>query len=332
MTKADFKTKKIEDLAKGEVWSINPKARKLVLANIDPTANVIESTNVEDGRKIVFSYSDHQGSTVFCHGEEVHPEHDWNPELWQRVCLNGGEENRRGTIVDVNDSKPPDLDIIILWDTPVNKRWMTEQHTTDISLLEEKCAEDLIQRAKEARALVKDLQNEHEKGYKDDAREVVQEEMAKTMARKEEYKRSSEQITNKAVQALAKTVMDSHSGIFKAMIEAGMLSLTAGEEEGEIDRIPEMVDSHLDSIKMKVDAATHNEDLKIPVIVAITQLMANTMFNQYFLTRKAFIRVRGNKWALFSDKNEKLGIHANKKGAVKQLRLIEYKNRHGLEN
>jgi hypothetical protein len=62
------------------------------------------------------------------------------------------------------------------------------------------------------------------------------------------------------------------------------------------------------------------------------QTMADSMFKQYFLTRHAFIRPKGNRWALISSSNDRLGIHANRKGAIKQLRFVEYKNRHGLED
>jgi hypothetical protein len=322
-------TKKLEDLVAGETWSIHPKAKKFVLVNINPKSNVIESRGV-DGAVAVMAYSDLKEMPVFSHHEPEAPRHDWNPELWQRVCLNGGAEDQRGTVVDINDQKPPDLDIVVLWDTPMNKRWMTEQHSTELALLNEACAEDVVARAKEARSLVKDLQNEYQRGHEDTTRKVVQEEMARTMANKAEYRKATEAKQSHRVQIVAKHVMDAYAQDFKAMIEAGMLSLTAGEEEGEIDKIPSMVDSHLDSIKVKVDAATTDEDLKIPAVVAITQIMADTMLNQYFLTRNAFIRVRGHKYNLFSYQNERLGIHSNKRGAIRQLRLIEYKNRHGL--
>lgn len=330
MAKTELVTKKLEDLVQGEGWSIHPKAKKLVLVNIDPAADVIEATD-SSGATTILSYADHKGTTVLCHHDPAaHAEHDWTPQLWQRVCLNGGEEKRQGTIVDINDTKPPDLDIIILWDTPVNKRWMTEQHPTELSLLGERCEAEIIERAKEARALVKDLQQEHEKSYEDTTRNVVQEEMAKMLAKREDYRQATARRQSQRVQNVAKHVMNAYAADFKAMIEAGMLSLTAGEEEGEIDQIPEMVDSHLDSIKVKVDAATTDEDLKIPAVMAITQMVADTMLNQYFLTRKAFIRVKGNRYNLLSDKNERLGTHSNKRSAIRQLRLIEYKHRHGL--
>lgn len=331
MTKTDFITKKIEDLAKGEVWSINPKARKLVLANIDPSTDTIESTDAESGKTIVLPYSDHKESVVFCHGPESNTEHGWNPELWQRVRLNGGEENCNGTIVDMDNAEPTDLNIIVLWDAPVNQRWMTEHKVNDLGLLQEKCSEVLVMRAKEARSLIKDLQNEHKRGCEADAHDAVKEDLVKSMAKREDYRKADEQRIAKRVQAVAKHVMDSYASDFKMMIEAGVLGLTAGADEGQIDRIPEMVDSHLDSIKIKVDAATTDEDLKIPATVAITQIMAGTMLNQYFLTRNAFIRAKDNKWRIFSDKNEKLGVHGNKKSAIRQLRLIEHQHRYGLD-
>jgi len=329
MIKTEPTTKKIEDLVAGETWSIHPKAKKFVLTNINPASNIVESKDGE-GKVAVMAYSDLNGVEVLSHHEPEDHSHDWSPELWQRVCLSGGEPNMAGTVIDINESKAPDLDIIILWDSPLNKRWMTEQHSTDLSPLGEPCAENMIHRAREARALVKDLQKEHERGYEDTTRTIVQDEMAKTLATREEYRQANEVHKSKQVQSVAKHVMNSYAPDFKAMIEAGVLSLTAGEEEGEIDQIPGMVDSHFDSIKVRVDAATTNEDLKIPAVVAITQMLAETMLNQYFLTRNAFIRVKGSRYNLLSNKNKRLGTHSNKRSAIRQLRLIEYKHRHGL--
>jgi hypothetical protein len=330
MTKTEPVTKQIEDLAKGEVWSIHPKARKFVLANIDPETNVIESTDIDGMKTITMPYSEHRGSTVFSHGNEMTPVNPWTPALWQRVGMNGGEERRQGTIIDTLGAEVPAVEVVVLWDAPADNRWMTQQDLKDISLIQQSCDTDSLQRAKEARALIKDLQAEHEKASAMDPRKAVQQDMAKAMASKAEYRKASELQKSKKVQVVAKHVIDAYASDFKAMIEAGMLSLTAGEEEGEIDRIPEMIDSHLDSIKVKVDAATTDEDLKIPAVVAITQIMADTMLNQYFLTRKAFIRAKNDRYALVSNRNEKLGVHANKRSAIRQLRLIEYKHRHGL--
>ena len=324
-------TKKLGDMAKGEVWSINPKSTKFVLSSIDPQANIItanELVNGQLGKEAKLPYQDYASRSMCRHKGLARQEREWTPELWQRVTLKGGALGLTGTVIDVGDKTAPDR-IIVLWDAPVNCRWVAAKQSDDLDLTNGVCDDPMLRRAKEARALVKDLQSEHARGYEQQTRQAMQDELAKTKAR-EQYTATTKHGIAKRVQIVAKQTMNTYASDFKAMIEAGMLSLTAGEEEGAIDRIPEMIDSHLDSIKIKVNASTDEEDLKIPAMVAITQLMADTMLSQYFLTRNAFIRKHGNRLHVISKDGEKLGGHFNVKAATKQLHAFEYNHRRGL--
>jgi len=338
MKAAEIKTKRMEDLNRGEIWSINPKAKKFVLSNIDPLG-LINSSEYGGNNGVGMQYVDYKDADVYVWGEVAEAPTQDKIEIWQRVAQSGAD-GMKGIVVDVNDTKFPDVDICILWDSPMHSRWITEEHPDELMVLNEALTDEQTERAKEARSLVKDLQGQHDKKYEDKTREIVKQELGQGMTpqpqmppqqQNQGIPQAQARAIHAAVQKTVKDTMNAYAQDFRYMVEAGMLALTANEDGGEIDQIPEIIDSHIENIHVKVASVTDNNDVKIPATMAITQALSNTMLKQYFLTRYAFIRRQGNRWKVINAKNEQLGIHPNRKLAAKQLRNVEYRHRKNLD-
>jgi hypothetical protein len=327
-TKIEQNLKPIEEVGKREIWSINAKAKKFVLSSIDPKG-LIFVKDCGSGKELNMPYDEYKGKNVCVWGSEK-GELISDFDVFDRVQLNGTD--RKGIIVDINDTKFPDMDICVLWDEMLHQQWITENHPHEISCISESIDEPNMVRAKEARAIVKDMQKEQDHKYEDKARKVVQDELSKQLASREEYRKTIGEGRKREAFNLAKQTLNKHAMDFKFMIESGMLSITAGEEEGEIHKIPEIVNSHLESIYSKVSAFTDDDQLKLAATVEATKIMTDTMLKEYFLTRNSYIQRKGSGWGLFNKKGTLLGTHENKKGAVRQLHATEWHMRRGLDN
>jgi len=74
----------------------------------------------------------------------------------------------RGTVIDLNDAKPGDIDLSILWDSPLNNLFISEIHLHEAEILNEKLDFNQLEEAKKIRKALKKFQSKYEKSFKED--------------------------------------------------------------------------------------------------------------------------------------------------------------------
>jgi len=326
------KTKSFDELERGEIFSLNNKSRQLVLDMIDTKSNelfVKAAVDGHPGESMTLPYESYCGRHVVVHGqiESIDQPESARFNLYDRVKIKSND--MCGTIVDLNYNKPPDWDLILLLDSYLDGTRVIETHLYDCDHLGERADGETMDLAKKAHSIVRDMRDDHEEKYERKTREIVQEELAKTQAKRAEYAKAMEQGRDREVQSLVHQTTAQFSKEFKNIVEAGVLAVTAGEHNYEIDKCAELADSYMESIIHRVRQLSRNENINLAASIEIMKVLAGLMEDGYFLTRLGYVRKHKGRWGVFSKKGKLLGTHATKEKAQRQLRAIEINKRHG---
>lgn len=78
-----------------------------------------------------------------------------------------------GTVLDVNDQKPGDVDITILWDETLHNLWITEVHPQEVTL-QGLAQEDIQDKVDEARKVLKKYKEDYEKTFNNKNKDQLQ--------------------------------------------------------------------------------------------------------------------------------------------------------------
>ena len=99
-------------------------------------------------------------------------------EVFDRVSTKIGEPPKlyKGTVIKINDSKPPDIDIIVLFDESIHGRRVVEAHIPELEILDEKATEAQTNEAEYAR---KELEKALEK-YEGELQKHIEEDLSQS--------------------------------------------------------------------------------------------------------------------------------------------------------
>lgn len=328
--------KQLEDLSQGEIFSLNAKSKKFVLANIDiakqPDGEILANELLPDnklGSQFTLPYNEYKERNVTVWGEIDQQEEKTEvvyDEL-DRVKMNGvGIE---GTIL-VLDSNQPKVKATVLWDRTINGEWITDVHSHEMERLGTRATGKLLKMAQDAKPIVKDRQEDHEKTREEQSQVFVQEKLVQEASKRADYQKVIDAEQQKLAQKLAHKVINANATEFKQIVQAGVLTVTSGEHNYEIAMISEIVSGYMDHIMNKV-ASHAGYEMRVPVATEIMKLLGSTMVDNYFLTRDGFITRKNGKWGVHNKVGKSIGVRASKRQALTQLRRIEWRKRHGME-
>jgi len=327
--------KPLLDLVAGEIFSIHPKARKFVLASVDPnkeSGGEIIADELLDGKvgsRFSLPLNDFQEREVFVWGE--FSEESGNPakpscKEFDRIKAKGSTVV--GTVVGFSLDG---LKVVALWDEIVHGQWFTEVAAAEVENLGERAEGKALDLAREAKPMIRERQEAARKASEDKTKESVHEELAQqTSKRREEVRQELDQQRQKVAASIAKKVVDANVQEFSQIVQAGILTITAGENNYEIDVVAEIIDGYFEHILNRVSSFTTDPEQKIPVAAEVMNVLSDLMLDQYMLTREGYIRKKDGKWGVFSKKGKLLGTHGTKKKALRQLRAIEWRKRQGV--
>lgn len=341
---------KIEDLIQGNIFSINSQATKFELQTIDvkpatgfPHGRVMARTVHMDGSyggDAVLDYGEHRGypvllwNSIFGASADLGKEY----ELYERVQLKGSD--LKGTILDLNKSKFPDCDIIVMWDSPLHGDPITEVHGHEMESLGEKLNEQEKVKTPEGqettlaalRAGVMDLRGKHEKKYEDKTKEIVQQQIAEATS---QHQASLDQVTAEQKAEIGRVcaaIIEQHSGTCRAITDACVMNVSAGSNNYEIEKIGDMLTNYADSVYHLASRLTSDLSVASAATREVLNIVADAAWKSFFLTRLAYIRKQPNgQYCVFSEKGKRMGCYGSKEKAQHRLQQIEYFKRKGAE-
>ena len=327
-------TKNFDELERGEIFSLNAKARRLVLDMIDTKSNelfVRVLANGQLGDSVTLPYDAYRGRPIVTRGTMDAMDQPDAPQfnLYDRVKCKA--HDMCGTVVDTNHHTPPAWDLIVLLDSYVDGQRLLEVRVSDCEHEGEQAEGESMVLARKAHAVVRSLPYDYEQHHERQARAVVQEELSKIQAKRADYAKAMDQQQDRAVQELVHNATAQFAKEFKTIVEAGVLAVTAGEHNYELDVCAELADSYMESIIHRVRQISHNENINLAASIEIMKLLASLMEDGYFLTRLGYVRKHKGRWGTFSKKGNTLGMHPTKEKAQRQLRAIEMNKRHGYD-
>lgn len=326
--------KGIAALIPGDLFSINEKARKFAFIRMDDQ-RVVAKEVMPDGRRTGVAILPMAGLAdinLMVWAQE--PVKDLSKEyaLYDRVVLTGAALN--GTVIDINSSKFPDVDVVVLWDSPLHGNTMTEVHPHEITPLGSRADNGVYQTACEAREFLKNIQDQRRAFQKQDvASQLAAVTAQKQMATERENERTemAKQISETArveSNKIAAKVIEIHSEDLRRIMDAGANMILAGTYNYEVDQIPEYINSYGEYVYARVERETSNNDVKMPATAEVVKTLAKSILDSYFLVRQAYIRRHKGKWVIIAKSGKVLGSYDSKQDAVKRLRQIEYFKHH----
>ena len=329
----------IEELLQGEIFSINPKSRKLVLSSIDPKTDAVVVTALEkDLGGFTLSFNDIQGHVVFVWEKPAEEKAPVLPEAFDRVACTIDAPNMKekrldlsGTILTVDAAK---LTACVLWDSPIMGQQVRSECLTEIRPLGIKASGTQLDFSQKVAVIIKEgeqlaAMDSGKTGY-----ETVKNEIIKEVA---EETKKVEASVQKNVDEVVRLVIDANLEDLKRIEQAGTLMVTSGEHNYQINEVGGFIHGYQDYIfnrvadTMKVNHVRGATELQVPVTTGVMKVLADNMINSYFLTRDGYITEEGNKWAIYSKNHELLGTSANRNKALGQIRTRDYRIRKGLE-
>lgn len=333
----------MEALAQGDIFSIAGQARRFELRGYDPTvverhpegrilAKVV-ATDGTIGEDVTLDYLTHKGFPVLVWNHEETPEAVAQPlALFERVRLKNAKVC--GCILDINNSKFPDIDIIIAWEQPLHGEMITEVHGHEIESLGERLQPSEKfnggqQTLDEIRQIVLDLRGKHEKGYEDKTKKIVQEQISQALQEHAAAVTRFDEATARQIKAVEQALAQRFATDLKVITDACVLHVTAGVHDYELEKIGELLSNYADGIWRMACRVTDDQVVASAAAVRAVEALADTAWKSYFLTRFAYVRKQDGKWCVISEKGKRLGCFPSKEKAVRRLRQIEYFKRHG---
>lgn len=320
----------LEQMRVGEVFSLNPKARRLVLASIDDAKDrlvVTEHIPGRTGRQHILSWATHRGHPVTVWAEEE-VGLDESYQEFDRVRLKGTKIE--GTVVSLNETKFPDCDIIVKWDEVIHGDWVSEVHPHEIQHMGTVATGDQRRLAQEVRSMVRERQDAHSKGHEDKTRQVIKEELEQRASRREAWTRGEDRRARVKTHRIAQAALDLDPTHFRRIVEAGVLAATAGDRNYEIGVFAEVLDDYRDDVAQRVARVTQDMNIQVSATLTGLQILSHTMLDQFFLTREGYVReTEDGRWGVYTRSGHRVGMHGAKAGAVRQMRAIEIAKRGG---
>jgi hypothetical protein len=323
---------RIEELKRGSVFSLNTQARKFELKSIEIQASAgypegrIEARTVKQdgsyGPDAILNYGQHRAAKVVVWADLVADEEVTRPlSMFEKVQSMEGD--MQGVIIELNKSKFPDCDIIVVWEKPYKGELITEMHAPELKGTgeclggEDKWGEKTLN---EIRAMVMELQEKHEQKYEDKTREIIQEQLASHQA----SIKALDGVREKEVDRVVGMLAEQQALFLKSVKDSCVMHVSAGIHNYEADRMGEMLTNYLDDLYRMASRLTPDPLIANRAASVCSQVIADAALRDYFLTRFAYVR-EGDKgrWNVYSEQGKLLGHYASKDKAVRTLRQAE---------
>jgi len=331
----------LDQLKHGEVFAINAKSKKFAFKRyategekiIAIVANQLESAE-KIGAEIALSLSELGNRPVLSWGvlpmvaHQDEEQHEYEP-FDRVVLLQEGDGKIIGTVIEMNDDKFPDRDIIILWDQMFHGKWVDECPIHSIQWNGEKANGDQMQIAKAIRPIVRELRDEHRKRQQPPIQTV----QSSNEKEREDYRRQLTAGVQKEAESVAKRVLADHAHDVKMIVDACLLSVMAGEYNYQRDKMSEILASYLETMDMWIRPYSESAIVQSAAIQLIARRMQQLSDDGYFFIRKSYIKElpRGG-FAVYSSDSELIGKYPTRIKAISQIKARERRQRYGYED
>jgi hypothetical protein len=323
--------KPVTELLPGEIFSLNEKSKKFAFFQTTGAGEVVAQPVSPTGQL------GNPTPCPMCQGLDilVHPELPGEPnlqareyQLYDRVQLKNAV--LCGTIIDINANKFPDVDIAVLWDEVTHGNIMTEVHPHEIVFMQARAEGTQYDVAKEAREFLRNIQDQYRGHTENQVKQEVVSEAAAAQKRREDYSKQLDTQAAQQISAITEQVISTHAAEFKNLLNAGILRVTAGPYDYEVDEIPKLLNDYAEFIYAKVSTECPNLDLRMSVTARVMTQLASMIYDSYKMTRDACIRKgKHGGYGVFSNSGQLMGkFHHSKRGALQQIRAKEYWTKH----
>jgi hypothetical protein len=228
-----------------------------------------------------------------------------------------------GTILEINDKKFPDIDIIVLWDTPLHGAEMSEVHPQEVLHTGKEITKDQMEKASEAKLMLGKEHEVYEEGLDHKIMDKVEEHDGKT---EEKFKQNVQEFEE--IEAVRK--------------EASKIVLSSFIDglEGSLDNLASNVQDHL--IFYEMDFTRPNIESMVETVMIdtmpgfITASVKCGIAEHEFISevvnmveatlmKNAVIKKTPDKeeWCVFSEKGKKFGCYPSRAGAEKRIQQME---------
>lgn len=341
----------LEEMRQGNIFAINAHAQQFELSSIDPHPSdgfpggrLLAKIVYPSGKRsedVVLDYEAHRGFPMLAvdAADEVKPISQ-PYELYDRVQLIKPEGNQTlcGVVMDLNRSKFPDCDIIVLWDAPNRGDLITEVHGHEIEPLGERMDErqEVLghdgqkQSLSEIRQIILDLRAQHEQKYEDRTKQIVQQELAKALASQNNALKQLDDAQKADVARVVSMMVTAHAALFKSIKDACVMHITGGSGDYEYEKVGSLMSNYLDTLYYRATQVTNDPAIAGQAAFEVASMITDLVGRDFFLTRFAFIRKVHDHYEVVSKKGKTLGKFPSKEKARTRLKQIEFfKNRRG---
>lgn len=311
------------ELQPGNIWSLNEKSRRFAfIKRIAENALVQQiAPNNKPGEEMVIDLP--LGVEIVLWPSDKQPENMSAKEfcLFDRVC--SCDNTIQGTVIDINRSRFPNIDLSVLWDIPVRGDVIGELHPHEVCYAGQRALNEQYELAKEARQFLVNIREQQHDSLNEEIKTDIVSASAIEQQFKDKLKVQMSDRDQVQIAEITKLVIDANAKDLKMIMDQGTIMITAGTYNYEIDAIVDLTQNYTDYIYGKVDKIATIEEHKIPIVNQIIKHLASTILDSYFLIRQAYVRKNKGKWGVFSKAGKLLGTHDSKKQAIAQLRAIE---------
>ncbi len=148
---------------------------------------------------------------------------------------------------------------------------------------------------------------------------------------RETYRNDLNKETQQQARVIAQAMIATHANDYKSIVDAGLLSITAGEFNYDIYKAAEIVAGSAEMIRTHAEAQTPSQRLQFLSAQNVANQLTSLIHNGYFLVREGYILpFQEGGWGAYSKKGELLERLPTKKAAQCHLRSIEAKKRYGV--
>jgi hypothetical protein len=318
-------------LKRGQVFSINTQARKFELRSIElmavegfPQGRILTRTVNEDGTygvDAILDYGLHRAASMIVWANLVAEDEVTRPlQMFEKVRPPEGDI--QGVIIELNKTKFPDCDIIVVWEKPYKGELISEAHPSELKGTGE-CLDGGAQwgdkTLNEIRAMVMELHKKDEQGHADKTRDIIQQELGQQQASIQALDASQKAEVGRTVQAMA----EQQASTLKAIKDSCVMHVSGGPHNYEADRMGEVLTNYLDDLYRMASQLTPDPLIASQAAMEIGGVIADAALKDYFLTRFAFVRQGRGRWDVLSEQGKSLGYFASKEKAVRRLRQAE---------
>jgi hypothetical protein len=339
--KSNFPTERrvdIGELSTGDIFSLNTQARKFEFLNISaqPAGHQIAAKVINpdgsSGQEVALDYKAHQGLSVLVWGHQEVDDILNEFQLFERVRMKGSDVD--GIVLDLDKSKFPECDIVVMWEQPIHGNAVTEVHAHEIESLKETMrGHDVYgssdRNLSEMRNIILDLRGKHDQKFEDKTKQVIQQQVDAALKEHEEVVKKICEQDRQQIRKVCSDATQQFAPDFKRIADACVMAVSGGEYNYEIDYIGHILTNYADSVYHQASRLTSDPIVAHAAAREILNNIAQSALKSYFMTRLGSIRRQEGKWIVIAKSGKRVGSYPTKKSALHRLKESEYHSRHG---